>query len=207
VGRRVVHLAFLYRADKLTILPTPNTLEYAVAVIKCFGHFVCGGVRRPLTPQNITKFMLAYATSLRHFMCQFTWPKKYSVQRFLANFIWIFFLTFLTRVNKFFILIIKEPKISAIFWRLDIFSFSFKWLFNCGLLCLSNFFKLLFTQRYSGLVLHYPVSHPRRIRFIGFQITTNGTRKMWKCYVVNEVVCESKHNEKAVFTNCLQGKR
>ena len=30
---------------------------------------------------------------------------------------------------------------------------------------------------------------------------------MWKCYVVNEVVFESKHNEKAVFTNCPQGKR
>ena len=45
MGRRVVHLAFLYRADKLTILPTPNTLEYAVAVIKCFGHFFGVGGR------------------------------------------------------------------------------------------------------------------------------------------------------------------
>jgi hypothetical protein len=29
---------------------------------------------------------------------------------------------------------------------------------------------------------------------------------MCKCYVVNEVF-ESKHNEKAIFTNCPQGKR
>ena len=109
-------------------------------------------------------------------------------------------------MNKFLILIIKDPKISAIFWRLDIFSSSVKWLFNCGLLrC--RFFSLLFTQRYSGLVLHYPVSHTRRIRFIDLQSTTKWTRKTWKCYVVKEFVFESKHNEKDVFTNCPQGKR
>lgn len=172
---------------------------------KVFRSFFFGGGegdRRPLTPQNIAKFMLAYATSLRHFICQFTWPGRHSFQRFLTNFFLNRFLTFLTRVNKFLILIIKEPKIRTIFG--DWISFQLQ-LNGCltVVFCVVDFFSVLFSQRYSGLVLHYPVSHARRIRFIGLQ----GTRQTWKCYVVNEVVFESKHNENVVFTNCLQGKR